>query len=191
VELEDTVTLEVIIYIKYIIGSNPVISRIVKGCLNTIKLLYSQDFTIYIVSDANTYFIETVLKHYNIRDYFSQVITNPASFDDIGALKIRPYHSTPHCCTTVTAKCPPNMCKGKIIQELFREPYDMALYFGDGSGDYCAVSKLSSNDRAFVRVGRSLFNLVDKGRDSGELKSHTHYWNDASELFRVVESTLM
>lgn len=65
-----------------------------------------------IVSDANTFFIETILNHYGIRELFSEIYTNPSFIDDEGRLKIFPHHNfteSPHGCNTYT--CPPNMCK--------------------------------------------------------------------------------
>jgi pyridoxal phosphate phosphatase PHOSPHO2 len=63
-----------------------------------------------VVSDANTFFIETILKHFGIRECFSEINTNPGYVDEEGRLKILPYHDLnkpPHQCNL----CPPNMCK--------------------------------------------------------------------------------
>ncbi|KAG5537846.1 hypothetical protein RHGRI_025072 [Rhododendron griersonianum] len=63
-----------------------------------------------VVSDANLFFIETILKHLGLRDCFTEINTNPSYVDDQGRLRILPYHdfhSSPHGCD----RCPPNMCK--------------------------------------------------------------------------------
>jgi len=63
-----------------------------------------------IVSDANTFFIETILKHLGIREYFSEINTNPGYVNEEGRLRILPYHDfnkASHGCSL----CPPNMCK--------------------------------------------------------------------------------
>lgn len=63
-----------------------------------------------VVSDANTFFIETVLAHHGVLDCFSEIVTNPASVDADGRLRISPFHdpaSAPHGCSL----CPDNMCK--------------------------------------------------------------------------------
>jgi pyridoxal phosphate phosphatase PHOSPHO2 len=63
-----------------------------------------------VVSDANLFFIETILKHLGLSDYFSEINTNPSFVDEEGRLRIFPYHDfhkSPHGCTL----CPPNMCK--------------------------------------------------------------------------------
>lgn len=64
-----------------------------------------------IVSDANLFFIETILKHLGIIECFSEINTNPGYVDDSGRLGILPYHdfqTLPHSCNNL---CPPNMCK--------------------------------------------------------------------------------
>lgn len=62
-----------------------------------------------VVSDANTFYIETILKHHGLYDCFSEIISNPAFVNEEGKLRIFPYHdlASPHGCDL----CPPNMCK--------------------------------------------------------------------------------
>lgn len=67
-----------------------------------------------IVSDANQFFIEKILEQHDLLDCFSDIYTNPTSVDEIGKLRISPYHggggaasTPPHSCNL----CPPNLCK--------------------------------------------------------------------------------
>jgi len=63
-----------------------------------------------IVSDANTFSIETILKNLGISECFTEINTNPGYVNQEGRLKIMPYHdfnNASHGCTL----CPPNMCK--------------------------------------------------------------------------------
>jgi pyridoxal phosphate phosphatase PHOSPHO2 len=67
-----------------------------------------------VVSDANTFFIETVLAHHGVLGCFSDISTNPARVDADGRLRISPFHdsaSAPHGCSL----CPENMCKVWIV----------------------------------------------------------------------------
>ncbi|KAF2323530.1 hypothetical protein GH714_035936 [Hevea brasiliensis] len=87
-----------------------------------------------IVSDANLFFIETILKHLGLRDYFSEINTNSGFVDEEGRLRI-PYHDftrSSHGCS----RCPPNMCKGLIIERiqasLAKEGNKKIIYLGDG-----------------------------------------------------------
>jgi hypothetical protein len=74
--------------------------------------------SLHIVSDANSYFISTILRAHNLADCFSSVHTNPAEFDPSGALRVLPFHPQalpPHGCLL----CPPNMCKVCVDLVLF------------------------------------------------------------------------
>ncbi|KAJ7951653.1 Inorganic pyrophosphatase [Quillaja saponaria] len=64
-----------------------------------IKAAHSLGCDLRIVSDANMFFIETILKHLGLRDYFSEINTNPSYVDEEGRLKIFPFHdfnNAPH-----------------------------------------------------------------------------------------------
>ena len=65
-----------------------------------------------ILSDANRFFIETILDHHGIKDYFTEIHTNTGYVDEVGRVRIFPHHdytTTPHGCPNQL--CPPNMCK--------------------------------------------------------------------------------
>lgn len=64
-----------------------------------------------IVSDANYFFIETILEHFGIRECFNEINTNPNFVDKEGRLRISPHHDFPHGCKL----CPPNMCKVHLL----------------------------------------------------------------------------
>jgi pyridoxal phosphate phosphatase PHOSPHO2 len=64
-----------------------------------------------IISDANLFYIETILEHHNLLGCFSEINTNPTFVDEKGCLHVTPFHDSttlpPHACQL----CPPNMCK--------------------------------------------------------------------------------
>ncbi|CAI5716033.1 unnamed protein product [Peronospora destructor] len=48
------------------------------------------------------------------------------------------------------------MCKGRIIDTLRSvHPYTSVLYVGDGSGDFCAATRLLKNDVVFARANEA------------------------------------
>ncbi|GMF65058.1 unnamed protein product [Phytophthora lilii] len=125
--------------------------------LDALRLAAEQfNADVKIVSDANSVYIESMLEHYGLAKHVSEVITNPASFKPLenghSRLHVRPYHSElhkPHGC----AWCPTNMCKGRIVDDLRRKhPYTSVLYVGDGSGDFCAATRLAKTDVVFARA---------------------------------------
>uniref|UniRef100_K3XL51 Uncharacterized protein n=1 Tax=Setaria italica TaxID=4555 RepID=K3XL51_SETIT len=78
--------------------------------ISAIKTAASLGCDLKVVSDANTFFIETVLAHHGVLGCFSEISTNPARVDADGRLRISPFHdsaSAPHGCSL----CPDNMCK--------------------------------------------------------------------------------
>ena len=71
-----------------------------------------------ILSDANSWFINTILKANSIDEHVRQVVTNPA-WEDGGRLRVAPYHTDPHPATSTS---PPNLCKVQsleLIQKVF------------------------------------------------------------------------
>jgi pyridoxal phosphate phosphatase PHOSPHO2 len=83
-------------------------------CYKIILILF--DFIFFrcdlrIISDANLFYIETILEHHNLLGCFSEINTNPTFVDEKGCLHVTPFHDSttlpPHACQL----CPPNMCK--------------------------------------------------------------------------------
>ncbi|XAR67643.1 Inorganic diphosphatase [Bertholletia excelsa] len=128
----------------------PIHPRIVPA----IKAAHAMGCDLRILSDANLFFIETIVEHLGIKDCFSEINTNPTRVDEEGRLRIFPYHdfhSSPHGCDI----CPPNMCKGLIIERIqasaYAEGKKKFIYLGDGSGDFCPSLKLGEGDYVMPR----------------------------------------
>jgi pyridoxal phosphate phosphatase PHOSPHO2 len=89
--------------------------------IRAIEFAFSMGCDLRIVSDANMFFITTILQAHGLLEYFTEIKTNPAFVDETGRLRIRPFHpfteGPPHGCTF----CPPNMCKGSIINEMIQK----------------------------------------------------------------------
>jgi pyridoxal phosphate phosphatase PHOSPHO2 len=92
--------------IETVLHRIPINQRIIYA----IKSAHALGCDLRIVSDANTFFIETFLKHLGIRECFSEINTNPGYVNQEGRLRILPYHDfnkASHGCPL----CPSNMCK--------------------------------------------------------------------------------
>ncbi|ONM41047.1 Phosphoethanolamine/phosphocholine phosphatase [Zea mays] len=141
-----------------------------------------------VVSDANTFFIETVLAHHGVLGCFSEIVTNPASVDADGRLRISPFHdpaSAPHGCSL----CPDNMCKGKILGRIQATGSDKKrrrrfIYIGDGKGDYCPSLKLGEGDHVMARENYPLWHLICDNKQL--LKAEVHPWNSGEELEKTL-----
>lgn len=138
-----------------------------------------------IVSDANTFFIETVLKHYKVYECVHQVFTNAAFVrKQQNCVQLVQFSQSegnkPHNCSS----CPINLCKGQVVKQLLSgNAYGFTVYVGDGSNDYCAAKQLSHNDYLFVRRGFSLEKQIAK--NNGELKCIVDYWTKYSDLLQL------
>ena len=94
----------------FVFGSSECLERIVveKPLKECILRLIEKGVEVRILSDANTLFIETILRK-NGLDAIRTIVSNPAAFDEQGRLRIKPYHTDPH---PGTSRSPPNLCKG-------------------------------------------------------------------------------
>ncbi|CAN1168750.1 Inorganic pyrophosphatase 2 [Linum perenne] len=159
----------------------PINPRIVSA----IKSAHALGCELRIVSDANVFFIEMILEHLGLRDYFSEINTNPGCVDEEeGRLKISPYHGSnqsPHGCSL----CPPNMCKGMIIERIKATIGSKKLiYLGDGPGDYCPSLKLRETDYVMPRKNFPVWELISK--NPMLIKGEIHEWSDGGELEDVL-----
>ncbi|TKY48241.1 Inorganic pyrophosphatase 2 [Spatholobus suberectus] len=152
-----------------------------------IKAAHALGCDLRIVSDANAFFIETILKHLGIRECFSEINTNPGCVNEEGRLRILPYHDfnkSPHGCCL----CPPNMCKGLIIERIQNSVSEAEnkryIYLGDGSGDYCPSLRLKDRDFVMPRKNFPVWDLICK--DPSLIKAEIHEWSDGEEFEQVL-----
>ncbi|XP_022844478.1 inorganic pyrophosphatase 1-like [Olea europaea var. sylvestris] len=169
--------------IEKVLKRVPIHPRVVPA----IKTAHSLGCDLRVVSDANLFFIETILNHLGIRDCFTEINTNPSYVDEDGRLRIFPFHdfhSSSHGCNL----CPPNMCKGKIIERIqasfAKEGQKRIIYLGDGSGDFCPMSKLKEVDYAMPRKNFPVWDLISKNPEL--IRAEIHEWTDGNELEPVM-----
>jgi len=154
--------------------------------ISAIKTAAALRCDLRVVSDANTFFIETVLAHHGVLGCFSEISTNPARVDADGRLRISPFHDTaaaPHGCSL----CPENMCKGKIIERIQATAgtkNQHFIYIGDGKGDYCPSLKLGEGDYVMPKENYSLWKLICSNKQL--LKAEVHPWNSGEELEKTL-----
>ncbi|KAL0558480.1 hypothetical protein IC582_003053 [Cucumis melo] len=141
-----------------------------------------------IISDANQFFIETILEHHGVLGCFSTINTNPTFVDGKGRLRISPYHdeSSPHGCNL----CPSNMCKGLVIDQIraSKGEKNEFIYIGDGRGDYCPTLRLQEGDHV---MPRKLYPLSDRINSNQTIvKAKIHEWSDGKELEKILLNIL-
>jgi len=151
--------------------------------ISAIKSVHSLGCDLRVVSDANLFFIETILKHHGIIECFTEINTNPSYVDEEGRLRIFPFNDftkSSHGCSF----CPQNMCKGKIIERIrasaFAEGKKRFIYLGDGKGDYCPSLKLTEGDFVMPRKNYPVWDLITSNIDL--IKAEIHEWSNGEEL---------
>lgn len=151
-----------------------------------IKAACSLGCDLRILSDANQFFIETILDHHGLRGYFSEINTNPSRVDADGRLRITPYHdfhAGPHGCG-LAGICPPNMCKGQVLDRIrasaMADGKKRFIYLGDGRGDYCPSLRLGREDFMMPRKGFPVWDLICE--NPALLQAEVHPWSDGKEM---------
>lgn len=151
------------------------------------------DFECVVVSDANSYFIETWLRHAGARKLFTKVFTNQAEFDTDGGLVLHPFHS--HSCP----KCPENMCKQVILRDYVSkrvkergEPFQKVFYVGDGKNDVCPTLALGPNDTVFPRRGFPMHRIIQDLHEtrSGAYKPAVVPWGHGEDIVDFLKNVL-
>ncbi|XP_009631067.1 inorganic pyrophosphatase 1-like [Nicotiana tabacum] len=178
--------------IEEVLKRAPIIPRVVPA----IKAAHALGCELRVVSDANIFYIETILKHLGIMDCFSEINSNPGYVDEEGKLRIQPYHDF-HTSSHGCSLCPPNMCKGLIIERiqasLAMEGKKRMIYLGDGAGDFCPSLKLKKEDFVMPRKDFPVWKLINENREL--VRAEIHGWKDGEEyehiLLQIIKTLTM
>jgi pyridoxal phosphate phosphatase PHOSPHO2 len=139
-----------------------------------------------ILSDANTFFIEVILENLGLKECFSEINTNPGFVDGEGKLRITPYVDFTKCSHGCSNPCPPNMCKGMILERIQASlgATKRIVYLGDGIGDYCSSLKLNERDYLMPRKDFPVWKLICD--NTLLIKAKIHEWSDGEDFERVL-----
>jgi len=151
--------------------------------LELLSYLHRRGAVMYIVSDANSVFIDTILKARGLDEMFppERIITNPAFWEG-DRLHVRRFHK--HECS----RCPPNLCKGSVVRNLVNGS-KRVFYVGDGTGDVCpCLSLRQEKDVAFARKGFSLARALAQAPET--VRPTMFLWEDGAELYSAMLKAL-
>ncbi|XP_015889132.4 thiamine phosphate phosphatase-like protein [Ziziphus jujuba] len=156
--------------------------------ISAIKAAHAFGCDLRIISDANQFFIETILEQHGVLGCFSHICTNPSFVDGRGRIRILPYHdlSLPsHGCNL----CPSNLCKGLVIDQIQACASESGtgrriIYLGDGNGDFCPTLRLEKGDYIMPRKNFPLWNRIHGNRRL--IKAEIHEWSNGEELEKVL-----
>ncbi|POM69616.1 Pyridoxal phosphate phosphatase [Phytophthora palmivora] len=133
--------------IRQRVAQIPVQARMLDAVRMAVELFGAD---VKVISDGNTFYIESMLDHQDLSNHVKEVFANPIEHEPLDdgrtRLRIRPYHGDhlePHGCKW----CPTNMCKGSILDSIrSSKSYYRVIYVGDGTGDFCPASRLTEYD---------------------------------------------
>ena len=163
-----------------------------------IPLLHGEGHEVIILSDANRFYIETIVKEQGILDSISCIITNGVEWRtgsdkdekvngvcEVDVLQIEPYHRVgDHSCNL----CPSNLCKGLVLQKLRNENfrrYKKMVYVGDGGGDFCPFTKMHPTDIFYAREDYKCHKNIQKWKENCVAwpNPSSKYWKDGSQVY--------
>jgi pyridoxal phosphate phosphatase PHOSPHO2 len=153
--------------------------------ITALKKTASPETTLFCLSNANSVFIRTILQDKGLLDLFTEIVTNPAEWDESGLLKLyRRVDPTgaQHGCMI---GCSANMCKGEELEaflERHKPGFEQIIYVGDGGNDYCPVLRLRSQDTVLCRRQKGLEERIEKEGPKDGLKCRVYKWTQAWEV---------
>ncbi|KAM4824385.1 phosphoethanolamine/phosphocholine phosphatase isoform X1 [Urocitellus parryii] len=141
-------------------------------------------FEVILISDANTFGVESALRAAGHHGLFRRILSNPSGPDAQGLLALRPFHT--HSCT----RCPANMCKHKVLSDYLRERahdgvhFERLFYVGDGANDFCPMGLLAGGDVAFPRRGYPMHRLIQEAQkaEPSSFRASVVPWETATEV---------
>lgn len=141
-------------------------------------------FEVILISDANTFGVESALRAAGHHSLFRRILSNPSGPDARGLLALRPFHT--HSCT----RCPANMCKHKVLSDYLRERahdgvhFERLFYVGDGANDFCPMGLLAGGDVAFPRRGYPMHRLIQEAQkaEPSSFRASVVPWETAADV---------
>ncbi|XP_045382198.1 phosphoethanolamine/phosphocholine phosphatase isoform X2 [Lemur catta] len=141
-------------------------------------------FEVILISDANTFGVESALRAAGHHGLFRRILSNPSGPDARGLLALRPFHT--HSCT----RCPANMCKHKVLSDYLRERahdgvhFERLFYVGDGANDFCPMGLLAGGDVAFPRHGYPMHRLIQEAQkaEPSSVRASVVPWETAADV---------
>ncbi|KAM0789288.1 hypothetical protein ACM66B_000128 [Microbotryomycetes sp. NB124-2] len=164
----------------------PVHPAMIRG-VQTVKAREQPKTRFFCLSNSNAVYINTILKHHNMENFFEEIVTNPAQFLDNGLLELKRRvdpNGPQHGCKI---GCSANMCKGAELEAFISrhggwDAFDRIIYVGDGGNDFCPLLRLRKGDVALVRMYRELSRRIVKEQNELPLKCDVVPWGGAWEV---------
>jgi pyridoxal phosphate phosphatase PHOSPHO2 len=155
--------------------------------LEAVQHAHDRNAKLFIVSDANTAFIDAFLKDQGMSDLFEMVISNKAIVRE-DRLVVQPYHDFDTLPAHGCPLCSPNMCKGQILEDVLGAlKFDRIIYVGDGGGDYCPTTRMrQGSDTVLARNNFALAKKIATTPINAKLRE----WESGEDVLRIFKEIL-
>jgi pyridoxal phosphate phosphatase PHOSPHO2 len=169
-----------------------------------LRSLKEKKFDLIIISNSNSFVIETILKRNELFELFdnnaNKIIANRSNFNQYGYFEVLPsneFYLPPGETFKCQSKyCKANICKGFLLNNYIKESLDKSsslkrgkvIFVGDGLIDYCPGIHLNSEDIFFVKRNSKLSKLLDKNKDlSNQICAQIKLWKNAYEIIEQLD----
>ena len=157
--------------------------QLTDGMNELLEFLHDNNVEVIIISDANMYFIETILQSKGIQNLVSKIYTNPAHFNENQCLCLSYYHIQETC--SLSSR---NLCKGDILEEHISKnreagiEYVHVIYVGDGENDLCPSLRLQEKDVLYPRKNFALHRKTSTAAVRNKLKANVVVWESGVDI---------
>ncbi|KAI8981570.1 phosphatase phospho-type [Pilobolus umbonatus] len=152
-----------------------------KEMRNVLLDLKSRKIPVILMSDANHFYINTILKAYQVHDCVTEIITNPTYVDERGRMRIRRLIQSSDPQHNCINPCAENICKGREMDMIMSKygPIHRIAYTGDGRNDFCPGTRLRTTDTFFIRREKGLDAYLKRiPTEKNKLQSQLVYWTN-------------
>lgn len=160
---------------------HPAMVRALKG----LKQTADPETTLFCLSNSNSVFISTILQDKGLVELFTEIVTNPAEWDESGLLELRRRVDPAGVQHGCKVGCSANMCKGEELKAFFerhKPEFDQVIYVGDGGNDYCPTLRLRSQDTVLCRRQKGLEKRIETEGPKDGLQCQVVKWTQAWEV---------
>uniref|UniRef100_A0A8C0CKS1 Phosphoethanolamine/phosphocholine phosphatase 1 n=1 Tax=Balaenoptera musculus TaxID=9771 RepID=A0A8C0CKS1_BALMU len=130
-------------------------------------------FEVILISDANTFGVESALRAAGHHGLFRRIFSNPSGSDPWGC-----------------ARCPASMCKHQVLSDYLRERahdgvhLERLFYVSDGANDFFPMGLLAGGDVAFPRRRYPVHRLMQEAQKAEPSSFHARVvpWETSIEV---------
>lgn len=157
------------------------------------KILHQNGYELIIVSDSNSFVIETIIQQNGLTDFFrDRIFANKMEFDSNGHITILPCVDVEKfgLLNCVKSTCRDNICKRFVVDTFLSKKKNCSIkhiiYVGDGKIDFCPGVGLRQGDFFFIKKNSSLSRFLRDDLNKNKIKADIFYWKNSNEILKYL-----